>query len=276
MRRSAWGLVAILCTAAAQAGPLPTGEALDAGLTACLHAAYPQARARVSGGVATLEPGHGTRTVPLLQAGRRTFAQQLDRADFLDQLSQPYPSGFGTPAVNHDPGRLRQTALFQALYGATPSRVREALVATAWAPLAGTVMFHGAHGAAQALAQVGQTLALDPRTRALAAEHLGTFNPRVIAGTDRPSAHGFAIAIDLRFPAPLHAYWAWRGCKEAEPCPYPDGVLSDPTLRAVVTAFEQHGFVWGGKWHHYDTMHFEYRPELFAPACRALSPARPR
>jgi D-alanyl-D-alanine carboxypeptidase len=23
-----------------------------------------------------------------------------------------------------------------------------------------------------------------------------------------------------------------------------------------------YGFIWGGKWYHYDTMHFEYRPEL--------------
>ena len=26
--------------------------------------------------------------------------------------------------------------------------------------------------------------------------------------------------------------------------------------------FEKHGFIWGGRWYHYDTMHFEYRPEL--------------
>jgi peptidoglycan L-alanyl-D-glutamate endopeptidase CwlK len=29
-----------------------------------------------------------------------------------------------------------------------------------------------------------------------------------------------------------------------------------------VTIFENHGFIWGGKWYHFDTMHFEYRPEL--------------
>jgi hypothetical protein len=33
----------------------------------------------------------------------------------------------------------------------------------------------------------------------------------------------------------------------------------------IVLIFERHGFIWGGKWYHYDTMHFEYRPEL-APA----------
>jgi hypothetical protein len=30
----------------------------------------------------------------------------------------------------------------------------------------------------------------------------------------------------------------------------------------VVQAFERQGFVWGGKWLFFDTMHFEYRPEI--------------
>ena len=30
----------------------------------------------------------------------------------------------------------------------------------------------------------------------------------------------------------------------------------------VVRAFEQEGFIWGGKWYLFDTMHFEYRPEF--------------
>jgi len=30
--------------------------------------------------------------------------------------------------------------------------------------------------------------------------------------------------------------------------------------------FEHHGFIWGGKWWHFDTMHFEYRPEIIAYA----------
>jgi D-alanyl-D-alanine carboxypeptidase len=31
-----------------------------------------------------------------------------------------------------------------------------------------------------------------------------------------------------------------------------------------VRIFEKQGFVWGGYWYHFDTMHFEYRPELLA------------
>ena len=30
----------------------------------------------------------------------------------------------------------------------------------------------------------------------------------------------------------------------------------------VVEIFERHGFVWGGKWGYFDTIHFEYRPEI--------------
>jgi hypothetical protein len=35
----------------------------------------------------------------------------------------------------------------------------------------------------------------------------------------------------------------------------------------IVDVFEKHGFIWGGKWYHYDTMHFEYRPELLNDGC---------
>ena len=34
----------------------------------------------------------------------------------------------------------------------------------------------------------------------------------------------------------------------------------------IIEAFEKQGFIWGGKWYHYDIMHFEYRPELMAKA----------
>ena len=34
----------------------------------------------------------------------------------------------------------------------------------------------------------------------------------------------------------------------------------------IVEIFERHGFIWGGKWYHFDTFHFEYRPELITLA----------
>ena len=53
----------------------------------------------------------------------------------------------------------------------------------------------------------------------------------------------------------LPKYWKWEGpnwqVNAIEQVPW-----------EIVTSFEKHGFIWGGKWNHYDTMHFEYRPEL--------------
>ena len=39
--------------------------------------------------------------------------------------------------------------------------------------------------------------------------------------------------------------------------------------------FEEEGFVWGGKWHLWDNMHFEYRPELILKS-RVLAGELPR
>jgi hypothetical protein len=83
----------------------------------------------------------------------------------------------------------------------------------------------------------------------------GTFNPRKIAGTDRTSAHAWGIAVDLN-PA-LAEYWR-NDAKLA---------WTNRVPQEIVDAFEAEGFVWGGRWYHYDTMHFEYRPELLDPSC---------
>ncbi len=33
--------------------------------------------------------------------------------------------------------------------------------------------------------------------------------------------------------------------------------------QVLIDGFESEGFIWGGKWLYSDTMHFEYRPELY-------------
>jgi hypothetical protein len=86
----------------------------------------------------------------------------------------------------------------------------------------------------------------------------GTFNWRKISGTDRLSMHSFGMTIDLN-PA-YSDYWQW-GCRcTDESLPLKDYKNRIPT--SIVEVFERHGFIWGGKWKHYDTMHFEFRPEL--------------
>jgi hypothetical protein len=86
----------------------------------------------------------------------------------------------------------------------------------------------------------------------------GTLQWRRIARSRQLSAHAFGIAIDLNVA--LGHYWRWQRPKL--PLKWKNRVP-----QAIVDAFEAEGFIWGGRWQHYDTMHFEYRPELFAPEC---------
>jgi hypothetical protein len=83
----------------------------------------------------------------------------------------------------------------------------------------------------------------------------GTFNWRAIGGTERRSAHAFGIALDLNPQAA--DFWRWSRQR----------AWKHPVPPAVVAAFEAEGFIWGGRWYHFDTMHFEYRPEMRDAAC---------
>jgi hypothetical protein len=86
----------------------------------------------------------------------------------------------------------------------------------------------------------------------------GTFNWRQIQGTRRLSAHAYGIAVDINVDK-TH-YWRWEEAR---------GVTGykNTIPYEIVEVFEKHGFIWGGKWYHFDTMHFEYRPEFFVPGC---------
>jgi len=82
----------------------------------------------------------------------------------------------------------------------------------------------------------------------------GTYNCRAVADTGEPSPHGYGIAIDLN--TAFSDYWYWR--------PHSGSIRYRNRMPdEIVTIFERHGFIWGGKWHHFDTSHFEFRPELF-------------
>ena len=98
---------------------------------------------------------------------------------------------------------------------------------------------------------------------------LAGYNWRAIAGTRSRSYHSYGLAIDLE-PASFggrHTYWRWAlsGREEWYAIPYDQRWLVPP---AVVSVFEEQGFIWGGKWLFFDTMHFEYRPEILLLARR--------
>lgn len=84
--------------------------------------------------------------------------------------------------------------------------------------------------------------------------------------------HSFGAAIDFQFPREVHRYWKWDTLSPKDSPTYPVSILRDSRLKEIVGVFERHGFIWGGKWFHYDTMHFEYRPELLAGRGETLGP----
>lgn len=185
---------------------------------------------------------------------------RIDEPDVEDMFFQIYPLVNPTEKVekDHDPGRARVEDFFKLLYGGTEAEVRKNLVPVNFC---GTkVQFSSRCGAADALAAVGKELdALfekHPEMKDFTRNLAGTFQWRFIAGTKRLSNHSFGTAIDLNVER--SAYWRW-----SKPATLP--IFNRKTWPTeLIEAFERHGFIWGGKWWHYDTMHFEFRPELIA------------
>ncbi len=219
-----------------------------------------------------------------LDSRSRSWPERIDQPDLASILALPYPFGpvlLPRPA-GQDPGRIRHYGLLGAAYGRTPREVRQNLEVVDF--FGNAVWFNRRNGAAEALRAVVQDIAADQEVSAyiksIARHHwrrffkgktAGLFQGRYItdwewrrvAGTQRLSAHSFGIAVDINNPdTPLPKYWGWKhdfsGSIEAVPW-------------RLVEIFERHGFIWGGKWHHFDTMHFEYRPEFLAASKPAQS-----
>jgi hypothetical protein len=191
----------------------------------------------------------------------KSFDALLDNADIDDMFAIPYAPGAqaGEPALNDDPGRVRNAAFFIKMYGdCRDGEVSSRMESVSWVD-GSTVRVSNVNGLADRLQQVADELTMLPdRFRKFLVPSAGTYNCRVIAGTDRMSMHAFAAAIDIS--TAVTDYWLWNKPIDGR-IPYKNRVPFE-----IVSIFEKHGFIWGGKWYHYDTMHFEYRPELFLAA----------
>ena len=200
--------------------------------------------------------------------GRATCQAQANVAgeasSLVDQFSSRYPLGdeyvFGE-LQSTDPGRTRNLPFFKKMYGASKEAVESNLVAIQWMPKSRNrrILVTRVNGVDRQLAKVSSDLEKLPRAlRKFCAKVCGTFNWRKITGADQLSAHAFGIAIDINVAR--SDYWQWDLEKHGKMD------FENRFPREVVEVFERHGFIWGGKWKHYDSMHFEYRPELFMAA----------
>jgi hypothetical protein len=89
------------------------------------------------------------------------------------------------------------------------------------------------------------------------------WNWRNVAGSANRSSHSYGIAVDLlmKTQAGMETYWQWTAAKGIDWRSVPIEKRQNPPA-AVIRIFEEQGFIWGGRWPRYDTMHFEYHPEL--------------
>ena len=183
----------------------------------------------------------------------KSAEQLLANGDIDDMFAYPYPASFPKAPPTSDPGRIRNEAFFKKMYGdCSAGGVARNMVSIDWLPRhkGGRVSVTRVNGVDKRLKAVSDELdALPDALIRYAIPSAGTYNCRVIAGTTQPSAHGYGIAIDVN--TRFSDYWRWSKSGYRNQIP-----------AEIVEVFERHGFIWGGKWAHFDTMHFEYRPEL--------------
>jgi hypothetical protein len=218
---------------------------------ACLSKWYPVEPVKVDG---AWHVKLGGATYPWDDGKTKSFEEKLASPDLEDTFSIPYTPGPIQPVTreNEDPGRIRFEPLFHAAYGDSVAKVDVVELDF----LGQTLKVN--RKAAPAFERVAKRLDAAVKQEPSLRPYLQNLGGN-IAHTSRQSAHSYGVSIDVNVKR--SHYWEWA--KPKEPVRWANQIP-----RALVDAFEAEGFIWGGRWYHYDTMHFEYRPELLDAACR--------
>lgn len=208
----------------------------------------------------------GGRTIHLqggrmLDGGRLTGRQDCDPIFYrysLEPLTEPVPASDEMP--------LFCTDVLESLWGSTE---REARVHGRSISFLDHRMFLNGIVAVPLLAVERELLATAAGDAAVAAwiaelDITYSFISRDIAGSPTRSHHAWGLAVDF-VPSSYggrHVYWRWSRVFDREGWDRIPVEERWSPPRRVVEIFERHGFVWGGKWAHFDVIHFEYRPEI--------------
>lgn len=192
---------------------------------------------------------------------KKSHEEKLTNPDLQDMLEQIYPLNMIDKIMSKDfdPGRARSYELLSEVYGSSKESIEKTLVNLKYGYT--NYQFNSKNKANIALETTFKELMPLAQTRGDIGNILypasGTFNYRVIAGTGRLSPHSYGIAIDLK--SDKRDYWKWSTEKEGN-------IRLGQYPKELVEAFEKNNFVWGGKWGHFDILHFEYRPEIIIKA----------
>lgn len=185
---------------------------------------------------------------------RKDFVTMLDDSDPEDMFTMCYERKTEKPNYLSDAGRSRCEHLFKCMYGKTASEVESNLVEIDW--FGQTIRVTKVNGCADSLKAIAREMSLYKELLPYI-QHSSSFYWRRVRGAKRQSAHSYGIALDINT---LYSnYWLWKypHAKESDKIGYENRIP-----QKIVDVFERHGFIWGGRWYHYDTMHFEFRPEL--------------
>lgn len=198
--------------------------------------------------------------VNISKLSNKEFEEYLDNCDpeMMVCPDYPYLEPVTAPVKNHDPGRARNIAFLKKVYGENEAAVRKHLKKVNWLSknVNKVIMVNGENGAAASLQKISDELdKLPKKFMKYLNNPAGTFIWRQVAGTKRLSAHSFGIAIDIN----VNQSHYWRNSKPDKSGLYK---FKNSIPFEIVEIFERNGWVWGGRWYHYDTMHFEYRPEV--------------
>lgn len=184
----------------------------------------------------------------------KSYVEKLDNCDIEDMFSMTYDTCASVPAYLNDCGRGRNDELFMKMYGSNEAEVRNNLVSVNW--FGQKIPFSKINGAAKHLESVAAELSNYPHLHKYLT-NASSFYWRKVRGANRQSAHSYGIAIDINTSHSNYWLWANPKCSETDKIKYENHIPFE-----IVKIFEKHGFIWGGRWYHYDTMHFEYRPEF--------------
>lgn len=192
---------------------------------------------------------------------RKDYDEMILSPDMNDAFTYPYPFSGNVTNRNEDTSRIRHLGFYKAIYGENEEEVKEHLVQVPWFKEyfnESFIVVTSANGVDKAFERVIQRLSNIQQAYYQFLSDQDAFYWRTIADSPNLSPHSFGIALDIN--TQFSKYWLWDK-KERNEYQYENQIPLE-----IVRAFEEEGFIWGGRWWHYDTMHFEYRPEIICYA----------
>ena len=200
------------------------------------------------------------------KGGKMLGAERLSEQDRFEPILYEYPLG---PLLDARPAAgepMYSTDVLESLFGRTESEIRQHGRRVPFLDRRVFMNLATLEALAAVEADIRTTAERDPELLTWLSEIsvAYSFIARDVAGTDSRSYHAWGFAVDLvpNSYRNKHVYWRWSRVFNREGwanIPL-DQRWSPP--QAAIDVFERHGFIWGGKWSHFDTIHFEYRPDI--------------